>query len=121
MTENLELFSSIKKKLFELGSSSTIHGISNILKTNRLLIRIIWIVSLLCSFSLCVSLILNSVMEYLKYDTTTDTKIIYQNPTEFPAVSFCDLQGLAKNYTLNQTLILCVYNRGIYEILIFNI
>jgi hypothetical protein len=40
---------------------------------------------MLCSFSYCSNLIYESILEYINYETVTDTEIIYQNPTEFPS------------------------------------
>ena len=98
--------------LVELASSSTIHGVANIVKTKHLLIKLIWLFSIIVSFGICCFYTTQSINEYLEYNTMTDTKTFYQNPTEFPAVTFCNLQGLIKNYTLEETLLLCVYNKG---------
>lgn len=69
---------------------------------------------------MCSKIILDSINEYLNFDTTTDTKIIYENPTEFPAVSFCNLNRPTNMYTLSEKLILCVYNRELCNASIFN-
>jgi len=112
MTANSKTNEGFKIVLAELALSSTIHGVSNIVKTKRLFIKLIWLFSMFISFGLCCFYTIQSINEYLEYNTLTDTKIFYENPAEFPTVTFCNLQGLAKNYTLEETLLLCVYNRG---------
>lgn len=114
MNGNFEKNEQVKAALIELAFSSSIHGIPNIAKTKRTIIKIIWLFSLISSFGICCNYTIDSVKEYLAYNTITDTEIFYENPTEFPAVTFCNLQGLSKNYSLEETLLLCVYNRGIF-------
>lgn len=105
--ENLSLKNEIKNAAIEVGSTSTCHGkkkknwsfcrisklyvlihnlgVPNIIRTKLKIIKLIWFICMLCSFSYCSNLIYESILEYINYETVTDTEIIYQNPTEFPS------------------------------------
>jgi len=103
--ENLRLKNEIKNAAIEVGSTSTCHGIKrfitltindllnfvfigipNIIRTKWTIIKLIWLISMICSFSYCSNLICESVLEYLNYETVTDTKIIYQTTSLFPSI-----------------------------------
>ncbi len=48
----------IKRKLLEWTESSTLHGLSNLFKTEIILLRVIWLVCILCSVGFCAYLIM---------------------------------------------------------------
>ena len=87
----------IKKSLSKCFLSTTCHGLPNIFKTQSLIIRIIWIICDLSSILYCIYLIYGNIKSYLSFEFMTNIDIIYEIPTNFPAISFCILNPLKPN------------------------
>lgn len=90
---------------------SKTHGISNILKANNRIIRVIWIMCFLASASYCTYELVIAILTYLKFDVISSSITIYEAPTLFPAVDFCNLIPY-KAYSVEReiTNILSKYN-----------
>ena len=54
-------------------------------------IKLLWIAILLASTGLTFCIIGLSIVAYLKYDVVTQTNLVYEIPTKFPAVTFCNV------------------------------
>ncbi len=100
----------IKSKSSEFISDSTIHALPNILRTDNFFFKIVWLLCFLVMSAFCIFLLARSVKSFFEFDVVTQIKEWNKNPLEFPAVSFCNLNKLNKNYTLNETLIVCEFN-----------
>ena len=85
--KNVEIVQVIRQNLID----SSIHAIPNIFSINHWIIKIMWIVCLLGSGSLCSYFIIASIQDYLRYDVVTSIKIKNENPIRFPAVTICNL------------------------------
>ena len=98
----------IKKILIDIVLSSTSHGLPNIFKSNRLLLKIMWTFFLLVSLSYCSFSIIKSINSYYSWEYVTNIDIIQEVPTEFPAISICNLNIYVTDYAkslLNQILL----------------
>jgi hypothetical protein len=83
---------SLKEKIIDYGSRSTVNGIPNILTTDRISVRIIWILCLLVSAGYCSRICISNLLGYLQYDVETVVEILRDSEAEFPTVTFCNLQ-----------------------------
>ena len=75
------------------------HGIPNIVRTNSQIIRVMWIIFFLAAAGYCLYTIIQSFIQYYSYETYIELNSIYDTPTEFPAISFCNLN--AYNFVAN--------------------
>lgn len=94
--ESVNLISVIKSKFIDWSLSSTSHGYPNIWRTNRSLIRLIWILSFLGSTGFCFYLIVKIINSYLNYDFNTVIKIVQvEQAYILPALVFCNFELFA--------------------------
>jgi hypothetical protein len=82
-------FKKIKKRTCELLELSTSHGVPNIFRTKNLFILIIWSFFTILSASFGSYLVLDSILDYLKYNTVTKIELINEQLVPFPAISMC--------------------------------
>ncbi|CAF0973946.1 unnamed protein product [Brachionus calyciflorus] len=68
---------------------STSHGFPKIFKTERPILKIMWIIGLCVSIGLCSYLITRSIMNYVEFGVTTTIRYRTEIPMELPAVSIC--------------------------------
>jgi len=99
----------IKKKIVDILSMSTAHGIPNILRSNHLFLIIMW--SIVCGLSVCIGsyFVIDNVLDYLKYNTVSTISVINEQSVQFPTISICAHPGI--NKTLNETILRVRYDR----------
>ena len=74
---------------------TTMHGIPNILKENsHIFLKVIWIICLLTCTGAGLATIIKSIQQYFSYPSYISTSIIEEIPTQFPAVSFCNMKSV---------------------------
>ena len=78
----------MQHKLEEYSQDTTMHGIRNIVKTESLLIRIMWLICLIISTAACSYFIFLGLVNYLNFDIVTIIDTIYEHHSQFPTVSF---------------------------------
>jgi hypothetical protein len=61
--------------------------------------RILWVVCYLACFGYSLSLVINSVNGYYKFETTVSIRHIRETPTVFPAVTICNLNPFDELYS----------------------
>ena len=69
--------------------STTCHGIPDLFRTDRTLLRIIWIIFLVVSTGACGWMITKSVKDFFEYDVITKIEIKRENEMILPAVTLC--------------------------------
>ena len=84
----------IKEKFIELSASSTSHGYPNMFRTKYWSVRIMWLVFFVAAALFCAFMIYRSVNDYLQYDVVTKIKEYSELPTDFPAITICNLNPL---------------------------
>ena len=77
----------ITKRIKEMILESTIHGLPNVLKTEAIHLKIIWICLFLVTFTVSIYMILGNVNDYLNYEVTTNIDLVYEQPVIFPTIS----------------------------------
>ena len=80
----------LKKRILELLSESTVHGVSKIVSARRLFFRIMWILLLIGFSTLCFIFTTKSFIEFFAYETITTMSTIQENSSLFPAVTICN-------------------------------
>jgi len=61
----------IKAKLTEIFTVSSFHGIPNFLKSQRFVIKSIWLISTLISAGVCIWFTCDSILNYYEYPVIT--------------------------------------------------
>lgn len=79
------------KAVYESALDSKIHGISNIVRVDSKILRLIWIAFFLTCASYCTYLITITLVAYLEFKVIPMISIKYETPTKFPAVDICNL------------------------------
>ena len=78
-----------KERIKELLSASTAHGIPNIVKSDYLIIKIMWAIFFIASTCAGSYFTLDSILDYFKFNTITTIQVIGEEQPEFPTVSLC--------------------------------
>ena len=85
----------IKEVLTDTCMSTTTHGIPKILKKNsHTILKIIWILCLITCVTAGSISIYKSIEQYLFYPSFISTSIVEEIPTEFPAVTICNMKSV---------------------------
>ena len=94
---------SLKKLLKEILSNSLAQAIIKIIFTQNLALKLFLIAFVLSASCLAAFLVIQAILAYLSYQILTVSRNIYENPTLFPKVTFCNLQPLISEYAFNFT------------------
>ncbi len=81
---------SIREIIIAQLSSSTCHGLPNIVTNDLLLIKLIWVVLWLAGVGTSAYLISLGFIDYYKFDVNSKTRVITENPTVLPKVTICN-------------------------------
>lgn len=84
-----KLSKKLKAKANHFGTTTTAHGISKLIESESLLIRLIWFVAIIASVSFGLYNIASSVNDYYNYDVITNVERVKIYNMTFPAVTFC--------------------------------
>jgi amiloride-sensitive sodium channel subunit alpha len=105
-------FKKFKKQAIEIMSTTTCHGIPNIIKARKNpCLAFMWTVSFLVCTGYFSYLTIISIQNYLSYQVITSINIVNESPTLFPTVTLCNLNGFfLKADLINETLISCRFN-----------
>lgn len=96
----------IREKVHNFFSTVSITGISCILSSKIILLRIFWTVLILGSFSFGLFNILESVKDFYNYDVITNVETVTPTSVILPAIAFCSSDVFTKcQYSNNGTII----------------
>jgi len=79
-----------KEAALRLISKSTAYGLANFFQSKRLSHKLLWLIFMLCAVSASIWYITGSISDYLNYEVITVIRTEYDQPTQFPCVSFCN-------------------------------
>lgn len=99
-----------KKKIANIILSSTIHGLPSVFRTDRLIIKIIWLSLFLICSAFGIYMIIDKFLTYLKFEVVTKIDVIPESSSEFPTITFYSLKHPKSNYPLNDIIIDCKFN-----------
>jgi len=79
----------IKKALIDCLSTTTGHGLPQMVRSGNLFLSLLWAFSFLVGLGGAVFMIFLAFQEFLQYDVITTTKIKKENALILPAITFC--------------------------------
>ena len=91
----------IKHLLKDVLYNSLSQAILKIVLTPHFILKIFLVICVLVSTGLASYLIIQSLMTYLKYGVVSSTRMVYETPTLFPKVTFCNLNPFTTEYAYN--------------------
>ena len=102
--ENIErqklLKTFLKESLDSLDTPST-KAFIKIVLSRHILLKVFYVSFLLASTGFASYLVIQSIMNYLTYDVTTKSRIVYETPTLFPKVTICNLNKYATEFAFD--------------------
>lgn len=101
---------SIKEALFEIISTSTSHGLPNIVRSRRIFHKLLWLVSTALSCAFCAKFIYDGVSNYFDFPVVTVIETIYEQPTLFPSISICTTDRSFTDGDLSSKMVECKFN-----------
>ena len=84
----------LTKKLYDLAETSTSHGLPNIVRTNRISLKIIWLICFLAALGACIYMVYKTLNEYYGYEVVTNIQVVNENSPTFPTVTICNVNPL---------------------------
>ncbi|CAF1053668.1 unnamed protein product [Brachionus calyciflorus] len=92
------MFRKIYGVVKEVSLSSTSHGLPNIIRSETVSIRLMWIIFTIISTGLCAFMIVESIMNYLSYETTSKIRVLSESTYPFPVITACNANYLTTEY-----------------------
>jgi len=80
----------LKETFVEFSHRTDINAYGKIFEYENSFVKLLWSFILLGSLSLTAWVLSNNVLAYLQYGVVSQIGVVYETPTEFPAVTFCD-------------------------------
>eukprot|EP00058_Branchiostoma_floridae_P000921 XP_002586409.1 hypothetical protein BRAFLDRAFT_131803 [Branchiostoma floridae] len=75
----------------EFAGNTTLHGLNRIVIAPSNYFRVMWVLTILASYSGFTYMLSSMIMDYFSYDTITDTKLKFTDSLPFPAVTICNM------------------------------
>ncbi len=97
----------IKKSFTDCMSSSTGHGLPQIVKDGSLFLKILWAIFFVAGVTATIFMIYNTLENFFQYDVITTTRIKSEKEIVFPVVTFC----LTDNSSIRNALSGCQFGR----------
>lgn len=88
----------LKEQTYKFLSSISVHGVSRVIKTDHLLVRLVWIAMILLSAIFGFISINNLVRDYYSYDVITNIRRVTSSNETFPAITICSHTNVTKDY-----------------------
>ena len=85
------LCSKLKELIKDTFESSTFHGLPNAFRSKLIGIRILWMIAILISISICSWQTIQTIVDYYDYKVNTNIQIISSHEADFPKVTICNL------------------------------
>ncbi len=86
------LIKTMKKEISEKLLGSTAYGLPNIIRSRRLFNTIYWIFFFIMSLIGASYYIYSDIIDYFNYEVVTVIESKYDQPTQFPTITFCSLK-----------------------------
>lgn len=102
-----------KQKLIQLLLSSTAHGLPNIVRAENFTFKIMWLLFFISSTCVGSYYVVDSIFDYLKFNTVANVKVVDEMQSQFPTVSFCGKPAF-DNVSIDQ-LILSARFENVYQ------
>jgi hypothetical protein len=96
--QNSDFSNKVKELTKETLYNSLAQAIIKIPETPHIFLKVFLFIFVCIACGLASFLIIQSISEYLSYQVTTTSRTIYENPTLFPKISFCNINKYATKY-----------------------
>lgn len=83
--------------IFSTIKDTKTHGVSNIIKSEVLILKLIWILCFTTSVSYCLYQIIVTMIVFFSYNIVQNTLVVYECPAQFPALVICNLNSYDGN------------------------
>jgi hypothetical protein len=100
-----------KRKLKESLITLQLHGLPKIISSTDYVIKLMWSFSFLISFCICLYFLIQNVNTYLQYSTVNNIDFKSENSMVFPTIKICPIYQTVKNYSLSDTLVICLFGQ----------
>jgi hypothetical protein len=90
----------LKEKLKEALMSTKAHGLDRLVTVKSTPLQLVWLVFICTSISACGYLVVNNILNYLKFEVTTSIKDINEPNSKFPTVTLCHLNPYQTDYAI---------------------
>ena len=87
-SENNTKTKKIKAKVMSLLLASTCHGIPNVIRSERVAFKLVWLILFLLSTVYGVTTVFDSINGFLEYEVITKIDIVPEIPSKFPTITF---------------------------------
>src|SRR6218665_1333882 len=84
----------VRQELRRFGESTSIKGVSRIIKSQSRVVRIFWLAALLICFSVLLFQVINLAINYSN-NGVTNTFLLVSSPPNFPDVTICNFVPVA--------------------------
>jgi hypothetical protein len=85
----------------ESALNSTLQGLPNIVRSDLVVIKLLWIACMLLSMAGCGFFCMKATLSYLQYDVVTNIKLISDVPAIFPTIIICSFNAFVTNEGLS--------------------
>jgi len=98
----------ITENLSDMLSQSTVYGLPKVFNSKRIFFKIFWIIYFIGASIFTISQVSSAINRYYDHEVLTQIKSIYQQPMDFPTISFCPIKPFAfENKSLKSILTHC--------------
>ncbi|XP_048364692.1 acid-sensing ion channel 5 [Sphaerodactylus townsendi] len=99
-----------KKYDYEFATSTSFHGVHNIVRTHSKTRKMLWMLIVLGSIVLVAWQISSRFINYFSWPTTTSVVVQYVENIEFPAVTFCNMNRYQTQAVANLSIIFFLWS-----------
>ena len=89
-------WSILKETFLEFSKRTDLNAYGKIFDYENVWAKLIWFLFLIGSVSLTAYVLSGNVLSYLEYGVVSEIGVVYETPTEFPAVTFCDYRPFTR-------------------------
>ncbi|VDI22520.1 acid-sensing ion channel, other [Mytilus galloprovincialis] len=100
MKEDSKKHTKIRSLLVDVGSESSIHGISRIVSDRPIFLRLLWLIAFFVALSFGLYQVYTIIHLFLKYSVKTNVEVRY-SPIAFPAITICNMNIIKKSESGN--------------------
>lgn len=87
----------LRDKMIRIGRSSTSHGVSNYLRTEKPQFKCMWLLCFLVSGTAWVLTVIQVMSLYFSYPVTTRIRFIDQSKVDLPTIAICNVNPFLTN------------------------
>lgn len=81
----------LKEKLVDWSAYSTMHGIPRMFGRTHMIIKIIWFIFVILSWTVCFYFVIKMILQYLQHEFNVNVELIPERPSRFPSIDICNL------------------------------